>query len=1165
MTSILDDIYNTESSVIPSKTSVLSSGDQTSAAIPTQVKSSGLQSSVLDDIYTEKEEIFASQSDKQIRTNPAVREAAMRFVRDRLGQTDMTEEEAIDEFIEHFREFSVNELTAGGDYNYVSAAANDATGGTNLDKDARERAAQRLSDYRLLYQTYNEMPAFSDGFWKATGDFGEGLLKAPSTYLGLLLPGIGKGSGVAATQAAKIGVQRTLAQALKTPVSTLANKAAANPLTTTILAEGTGASLQNIAQQKTEMELDLRDDYSYSETGLVFGIGAAAPVAVAPGAIKGLLTDVIEEGTGELSEEALKAVAKKNEIATKEADKIIEENIVLAEEVSNALRPLNPEKVSAGREKFADIAEEKGIAQVGDKEGLARTLGAAVEDIAVTSDFVLSLDKTRTKRIFASSVEILAKSDEGLLEGERITEAVARVISGMNSRKAKSGDDFYKDILDKYNLTNDDFANMFMADVSDAARLLQQAGASKKIFQRLNAVAADSIFALDDTAKESVEKLGKALEDGDVRKITESSKQLVEVQKQGYIRSLDTLRLAAMTSQTATTVRNTVSGYTRVGFDILTRGLDKGIDAAVSKVAGRQVRQAPNEDIFAVAYGLVNKREAMAIEEIFKLGFHNKASQLFRELQDIPADSALGGRTMRMRGLARELNALNTMSDNMFKRAAFVSSLKRQLNELYTAQIRAGKSVNSSDYNLRTIMREGKFNSVFGTDEGKIALDKAVKDALYFTYQKSPDSPAARAFIQGIHKYPFLTTSLVPFPRFVANAMRFTYEYSPLYIMEGAKRSLFKDANNYEEISKALVGTGMLAGAMAFRNSEYAGDNWWEGKTASGDTYDLRPFFPAAPYLFVADLLNRSLKGDPVMGDRSFITDSIQALTGTQFRAGFGIYAIDSALNDVFRDDIDAYQKAGTIGANFGANIISTFTIPLTLGQDMYNTFLAPDDERIVRETKTSDVWDLIINKSLARIPGNYAIENYLADSLGVTSAREIYEVPTREEPLRRKTPLLRQVSGILLNERKNFLEEELARLKISNRILSQKTGVPEADTLINALIGEYATDYLVPKLQNSKKYKEMTSAEQKEFIRQLIQNYKGDIMELVKYRSRRSGKDRYGFDPMERVAFNRFTPGVQERALSEYHQKFGKPQGDDFYDYERLVDIAEKVRKRGF
>ena len=457
-----------------------------------------MQSSILDDIYSDREEVLASQADKNIIKNPAVREAAVRFVRDRLGRKDLSEDEAVDEYIEHFREFGVNELVAGGDYNYVSAAANDATGGTNLDNDARERAGQRLSDYRLLYQTYNEMPAFSDGFWKATGDYTEGLLKAPSTYVGLLLPGIGKGSGVAATQAAKIGVQRTLMQALKTPVSTIANKAVANPLKTTMFVEGSAASLQNIAQQKTEMELDLSDDYSYSETGLVFGVGAAAPIAVAPNAIKGLVTDVVEEGSEELSETAQKAVAKKNEEATIKAEKVLKENNVLAEQVSSTLRPLDPEKVKAGREKFADIADEKGISQIGDKEGLAKTLGAKEEDISITSDFVLSLDKSRTKRIFGASVEILAKSDDGLLENERITEGVARVIRGMNDKKTSAGDKFYKDILEKYNLTSDDFANMFMADVSDAARLLQQAGAAKKtlegaenkIFTRLNAVAA---------------------------------------------------------------------------------------------------------------------------------------------------------------------------------------------------------------------------------------------------------------------------------------------------------------------------------------------------------------------------------------------------------------------------------------------------------------------------------------------------------------------------------------------------------------------------------------------------------------------------------------------------------------------------------------------------
>jgi hypothetical protein len=488
----------------------------------------------------------------------------------------------------------------------------------------------------------------------------------------------------------------------------------------------------------------------------------------------------------------------------------------------------------------------------------------------------------------------------------------------------------------------------------------------------------------------------------------------------------------------------------------------------------------------------------------------------------------------------------------MFKRTAFVGSLKKQLNELY-----AKKGGNADDFNLVEIIRNGKFNSTFGTKEGKVALDKAVEDALYFTYQKSPDSRVARAVIQGIHNAPFLTTSLVPFPRFIANAMRFTYEYSPLYLLQGARRSFAKDANNYEEFSKALVGTGLLAGAYAFRNSEYAGENWYEGKLPNGKTFDLRPFFPAAPYLFVADMMKRIRTDDPVFGDRNFLTDAIQALSGTQFRAGFGIYAIDSALEDLFKDDLTADDKAKKLAANFGSNVISTFTIPLTFGQDMYNTFYAPDDELIVRQTETSNIFDLIVNKSLARVPANYALEKYLAEHLGY-NAPEIYEVPSKAEPMRRQLPLTRQITGALLKERRNFLENEMARLKITRRSLSQKTGVPEADQLINALIGEYSTDYIVPMLQKSKKYKELPSDEQAIYLKNLIQDYRGDVLDLVKLMAKSSGRDRYGFDPMERVAFKKVSDPAKRMAFEEYHKRYGKPEEGEFYDYEVLTNLGK-------
>ena len=78
---------------------------------------------------------------------------------------------------------------------------------------------------------------------KATGDYAEGILKAPSTYVGLVLPGAGKAGGIAATQAAsKQSIVRLLKPSKTIP--TLASKAAANPVKTAVLVEGTAGTLQ---------------------------------------------------------------------------------------------------------------------------------------------------------------------------------------------------------------------------------------------------------------------------------------------------------------------------------------------------------------------------------------------------------------------------------------------------------------------------------------------------------------------------------------------------------------------------------------------------------------------------------------------------------------------------------------------------------------------------------------------------------------------------------------------------------------------------------------------------------------------------------------------------------------------------------------------------------
>ena len=1172
--SLLDYLDDDEKQLVKPVTTV---DQQTQQAI-TGSKSDGLADYLDDSAETTFNNSVKSY--EAIKKNPAVFQAAKRFLNERHGMSNVKDEDVIDEFISHFRSFDVNEMTTAGDYGYVSAAAADAT------KKNDEKAKIRLADYRLLYQAFREMPNFYEegGAENAFTDYVEGLLTAPSTYLGLLLPGIGKGAGVASTQAAKAAVAGTLRQAFQPQRlgSRMIQAAASNPIKTTVAGEAAFGSLQNLAAQKTEIEADLRKEFDEKELLVTSVASGVLPAAAAVGLAKGQFSRFAERNVGDLLDEADKAELELIEKANKAADETITgTDKKILDDTKEVLRSLDPESIKRG-----EVAKDKvrNELEEGYKKGMDMDKEATIpgEEYDFIPTFDIVIDPNKKKRIFAMTTDILAKGG-GRKDGERITEAIGRVIRNA-SEEELANELNMGDIFKKYNLTSDDFANMFMADVSQAARTLQQASAVRKILDS----SYDDLFGISSQRKGDLYKALQAFEregSAGAKRFLEKTDMITDEVSVGALkrmldgtRAVDNLRLAIMTSQTATTVRNTVSGAARVGIDTVTKAIDRGISASV----GKNVAKA-NDDLFAVIYGITNKKEAMAIEAVFKSGFSSKASQMFRELQDIASttDMAAGVKLGKMRAIGANLNALNQASDNLFKRAAFVGSLKRQLNELFTKQLRDPASgITKTDvdkYNLREIVRRGEFKGFFSTENGKKMLDKAVEDALYFTYQKTPDSQVARALIDGIHKAPFLTTSLVPFPRFIANAMRFTYEYSPLYLMDaGFVRFAAKNQDNYEELAKGLVGTGMLMAGVAFRMSEHAGENWWEGKKSDGSTFDLRPMFPAAPFLFLGDLVARAIDQDvskivgfkeqdrPVYGDRNELADAIQALSGTQFRAGMGIYALDNALRDMTaEDDPQKLQRMATAAA---ANIINTFSIPMTMLQDTYNTFAAPDDARIVRNTNSSDMLSFFINKSLARIPMNYKIEQFLSERLeavGVkTNPSEVYQSPTRAEDLRRVTPFSRQLYGVLYNERKNRFEKELADNKISRNVVFAKTGVPEADALISDFMGEYIVEFVVPVIEQSDKYANLTREGKKDFIKRVIQEYRTDIMDLVEYNSKQPVyKERYGFDPMAKAGLRKVPKVDRERAMQTYHDLHGVPE-DGKYDFTKLLYYAKYLTK---
>ena len=1050
------------------------------------------------------------------KNNEQLRQAAKRFATFHLDYDpeEIEDDEAVDEVIEHFRSLDTNELTAIKDYGDLTAFKAD-------------NKVQELSDYKNLYQAYRAMPYFGSdsaafssmgNFASAVGDYTYAIGTAPSTLLGLLIPGGGKVAGQAAVAANKLLIGGLLSKIVTSPVKAV-QYAAANPFKAAVGLEASGALFQNLAQQNVEDEIEVREGISATEAALSTTLGAAG--AFVPVGLKVGFTKFISKDTPKLIQEATKNAGELHRKGMLNTDSTLSKNAEEVIKLKQRLNPLDPERVARG---------EKGLGQIAADVG------------TLEPDFGVRFSKDKADKIMAFAVDLL-KKDGGLLDGERITDGIARTIETLRD-KGLTDSALSKElnsIKKKYNVTDSDIAALFAADVSAAARTLGKAGFHARVFRNVMELANDNIFVMDRNVKQTFININKSVgqQDGrgfirgvagmegvdvkinpqtskyDFVNVAEGSKIVRGAQKayRGF-KEGDAVRLAFMVSQTATTIRNLASGQVRVGMDILTKGLDNGVRLATSKDYRKAIgAKGAVADIFSIAYGLGNKKEAVLAEDFLYNGFQDKATRMFNSLKDL---EPIGGEPVTemtgLRKFSRQINALNTMSDNMFKRAAFIGELKRGLNDMKVRQVKAGNTVNDDDYNLIEIMRKGTFNEVFGTtEEGKKLLDNSIEKALYFTYQRDANNFISKALINGVHKFPFLVSSVTPFPRFMANAMRFTYEYSPFYFLEGGLKSFGKEADNYEEIAKAAVGSAMYLAATAYRYQYGEGTKWYEMKLNDGTKFDARPFFPAAPFLFFGDVAARYLTqnesaqeflGLEKQTPRQFLSrgdavSAVQALTGSQFRTGFSFHALDALAQDIAEEGDTT--RINDFTRQFFGNIVTTYGIPLTFGQDMYNTFLAPDEARVARETDTDNLNLFMLRKILARVPGNYQIEDALQEKFGFEKAR-IYESPTKEAPIRRVTPITRQMFGILRKEKATKVEKLFNDLKISNAIIYRKTNIYEADNYIRMFMGPYIEEHIGQYMETSDFKKEKNPDVKRKVIIEKILDYKSTITELAKY-----------------------------------------------------------------
>ena len=328
---------------------------------------------------------------------------------------------------------------------------------------------------------------------------------------------------------------------------------------------------------------------------------------------------------------------------------------------------------------------------------------------------------------------------------------------------------------------------------------------------------------------------------------------------------------------------------------------------------------------------------------------------------------------------------------------------------------------------LYDLIRKGELNTI-----KEDVLQESVKDAYEFTYQSSFNgddllSRTTRGFLQKHRELPFLISSFMPFPRFIANQLKFTYQHAPLIGLLPLDRIGSKLPSRtvgqliQEKLPKQLTGATMMMAAYQWRSMQGEDTNWYEFKTNDGKIVDGRPVYgPFAPFMLVADIIYRHNNGTPPESLIPTMRDSMQAMLGSTFRTGMGLYALDKLYQDM-SDQRFAKAAGETLG-----NVLNTFTLPAAIVRDFYGP--TSEAARMIPETRQGDygvnMFEIIYNVAAARAGRSLPP--------GVLDGPRPARSPFQTGPLRSVNPIEKQLFGFGKREAKNLLQEEMSYLGLS-------------------------------------------------------------------------------------------------------------------------------------
>lgn len=436
--------------------------------------------------------------------------------------------------------------------------------------------------------------------------------------------------------------------------------------------------------------------------------------------------------------------------------------------------------------------------------------------------------------------------DFALKPNEKISDAINRVFATMES----VGDANLESAMRKENVNLDELAAAINVSTSDAARNLAIMSHASRAVKRLQGI--------DPAFDAQIKRLYKN---------TASDTGLGHDVVEGIRRWVDRESKAIMVSGLGTMFSNLVGATTTLPMKSAVRLFEGGVysvsKATESLIAGRPVAYEFGQNMAAAWEDSTRIWKYLADQnmskEMTELLLENNPAMTARMLGTGEDDKGVSA-------VARALNVFNRWQDGIFRRSMFVESVDRQMRDI--------------GFDLMTVIKEGK-------PIPKDVLAKASDDAMKFTMSYMPktsatghflDAPAEKAAamaVQAVEMIPTGSVWIAAFPRFMANASSFYYRHSPLgFASVIGDRGMLKRARETgdaatialaerkarDNAAQAAVGSMVLMAAVAYR-AENQETTWDKLANDDGTVSDVKPFFPVAPYLAIADVIVKMARG----------------------------------------------------------------------------------------------------------------------------------------------------------------------------------------------------------------------------------------------------------------------------------------------------------------